>query len=111
MSGEYRDEQNVTIESTDNPELAKRHGLTQFNKATGQYTAPTPPDAGQRDGADEHERRHAAARAEGDAQHEAEHGGRYDDALAGDGHGADMSKGHRVAGVAKSRASKGDDSK
>lgn len=72
MSGEFRDEQNTTIESTDDADLAKRYGLTQYNKATGVYTAPTPPDAGQRDGADVHEARHAAALAEGDAQHAAD---------------------------------------
>jgi hypothetical protein len=49
MSGTYRDDQNVTIEATDNEELAKQHGLTRFDKASGQWTRPTPPDAGERD--------------------------------------------------------------
>lgn len=49
MSGEYRDEQNIEIEATDNAELAKRHGLTQYDKASGQWRKPTAPDAGQRD--------------------------------------------------------------
>lgn len=74
MSGEFRPEQNQRIEATDDPELAKAHGLTQYDKATGQWRAPQPPDAGQRDGADVQEQRHADALAEGDAQHEAEHG-------------------------------------
>lgn len=52
MSGEYRDEQNTRIEATDDEELAKRHGLTQFDKATGQWRRPQAPDAGQRDGTD-----------------------------------------------------------
>jgi hypothetical protein len=69
MSGEFREEQNVTIASTDDPELAKRHGLTQFDKATGQYTAPKAPDAGQRDGSGEQYRDALALAGE---QHEAE---------------------------------------
>jgi len=49
MSGEFRDEQQQSIESTDNPDLARRFGLTSFDRETGLYTAPTPPDAGERD--------------------------------------------------------------
>lgn len=65
---------NPTIRATDDPELAKRLGLTQFDKARGQWVAPKTPDAGQRDGAEVHEAQHAAAHAEGDAQHKVEHG-------------------------------------
>lgn len=72
MSGEFRPEQNLSITATDDPELAKRHGLTQYDKATGQWRAPQAPDAGQRDGAEVQEQRHTDARAEGDAQHEAD---------------------------------------
>lgn len=72
MSGEFRPEQNLRIESTDNPDVARQHGLTQFDKATGQYTAPTTPDTGQRDGADVQEQRRADADAEGAEQQRAE---------------------------------------
>jgi hypothetical protein len=71
MSGEYRDEQNITIEATDNPELAKRYGLTQFDKATGQYRRPKAPDAGQRDGKRSEEQYREALDLAGE-QHEAE---------------------------------------
>jgi len=51
MSGVFRPEQNATIEATDDPELAKQHGLTEWNEARGQFVAPPQPsDAGQRDG-------------------------------------------------------------
>lgn len=72
MSGEFRPEQQTSIESTDDPALAQRFGLTSFNRETGLYTAPTAPDAGQRDGADVQEQRRADAEAEGDAQQRAE---------------------------------------
>jgi hypothetical protein len=49
MSGEFRPEQQQSIESTDNPDLARRFGLTRYDRETGQYTAPTAPDAGERD--------------------------------------------------------------
>lgn len=49
MSGEFRAEQNVEIESTDDPDIARRFGLTKYDRETGQYTAPTPPDTGERD--------------------------------------------------------------
>jgi hypothetical protein len=49
MSGEFRPEQQTTIEATDNEALAKAHGLTQYDEATGQWRRPTPPDAGERD--------------------------------------------------------------
>jgi hypothetical protein len=40
MSGEFRPEQVQQIESTDDAQLAKAHGLTEYDEATGQYTAP-----------------------------------------------------------------------
>lgn len=72
MSGDFRPEQNQTIESTDNEDLARHFGLTEFNRETGLWTGPKAPDAGQRDGEDVQQQRHAAARAEGDEQDEAE---------------------------------------
>lgn len=95
MSGKFRDEQNLSIEATDDPDLAKAHGLTQYDKATGQWCAPQPPDAGQRDGADVQEQRRADALAEGDAQHEAEHGPES----------ADLPKGSKVSKATGSKAS------
>lgn len=41
MSGEFRPEQNIRIEATDNEELAKRYGLTRYDEATGQWRRPT----------------------------------------------------------------------
>lgn len=39
------------IEATDNPDLAKQHGLTQFDEQRGQYVAPTgPAEHGNREG-------------------------------------------------------------
>lgn len=73
MSGDFRPEQQVGgIESTDDPDLARRFGLTDFNRETGLYTAPKAPDAGQRDGVDVQEQRRRDALAEGDAQNDAE---------------------------------------
>lgn len=73
MSGEFRPEQHPHgIESTADPDLARHFGLTSFNRETGLYTAPTAPDAAQRDGADVQAERHAAAKAEGDEQDKAE---------------------------------------
>lgn len=72
MSGVFRPEQNSSITATDDPDLARVFGLTQYDKATGQWTAPRPPDAGQRDGVEVQEQRHADAHAEGEAQREAE---------------------------------------
>lgn len=73
MSGDFRPEQQVGgIESTDDPALAQRFGLTDFNRETGLYTAPKTPDAGQRDGEDVQEQRRRDALADGDAQNDAE---------------------------------------
>jgi hypothetical protein len=72
MSGEFRPEQQHTIDSTNDADLARRFGLTDFNRETGLYTAPKTPDAGQRDGADVQEQRREAAKAEGDEQQRAE---------------------------------------
>ena len=66
MSGQFTPAQHNRIESTDDPDLARNFGLTEFNRETGLYTAPKAPDAGQRDGADVQAERHAAAKAEGD---------------------------------------------
>lgn len=52
MSGVLRPEQHSEIAATDDPDLARQFGLTQFNRETGQWEAPTAPDAGQRDGTD-----------------------------------------------------------
>jgi hypothetical protein len=52
MSGVFRPEQNTEVAATDDADLARQHGLTQFNRATGQWEAPSAPDAGQRDGTD-----------------------------------------------------------
>lgn len=49
MSGEFRPEQNITIEATDDESLARAHGLTRYDESTGQWRRPTPPDAGERD--------------------------------------------------------------
>lgn len=49
MSGQFRDDQNVSIESTDNEALARQHGLTEFDPATGQWSRPATSDVGQRD--------------------------------------------------------------
>lgn len=73
MSGDFRPEQNQTIESTDDPALAQRYGLTSFNKSTGQWERPRS-DVGVRDGEDAERARHDAADDEGKAQHAAEHG-------------------------------------
>lgn len=70
MSGEFRPEQQTSIESTDDVDLARQFGLTSFNRETGLYTAPTAPDAGQRDGEDVRARQHAEAKADGDQQHD-----------------------------------------
>lgn len=78
MSGTFDPDQQQRVESTDDPELAKRFGLV-LNKKTGLYEAPKAPDAGQRDGDDVEAQRHAEAKAEGDAQHEAEHGAKPGD--------------------------------
>lgn len=40
MSGQYRDDQNTSIEATDNEALAKAHGLTEYDEATGQWRRP-----------------------------------------------------------------------
>jgi hypothetical protein len=66
MSGQFAPAQHNRIESTDDPDLARNFGLTEFNRETGLYTAPKAPDAGQRDGADVEAERHAAAKVEGD---------------------------------------------
>lgn len=71
MSGEFRPEQNLSIESTDDPDLARAHGLTSFNKRTGQYERPRS-DAGTRDGEDAQEQRRFDALAEGDEQQKTE---------------------------------------
>lgn len=68
MSGEFRPEQNNRIESTDDADLARNFGLTDFNRETGLYTAPKAPDAGQRDGEDVQEQRRQDAHAEGERQ-------------------------------------------
>ena len=40
MSGEFRPEQVQQVESTDDPQLAQAHGLTEYDETTGQYTSP-----------------------------------------------------------------------
>lgn len=40
MSGEFRPEQVQQVESTDDPQLAQARGLTEYDEATGLYTAP-----------------------------------------------------------------------
>lgn len=39
MSGEFRPEQNATVEATDDPALAQQYGLTEFDDERGQYVA------------------------------------------------------------------------
>jgi hypothetical protein len=50
MSGTFNPNE-PGIEATDDETLAKAHGLTEWNEARGQWTAPPQPsDSGQRDG-------------------------------------------------------------
>lgn len=119
MSGDFRPEQQTSLESTDDADLARQFGLTSFNRETGLYTAPSAPDAGQRDGEDEHARKHADAKAEGDAQHaEAERKLH----LVGNGPGKDVTesderkpgaptKAAKAAAAKDKTDDKGDDSK
>jgi hypothetical protein len=72
MSGQFTPAQHNRIESTDDPDLARNFGLTDFNRETGLYTAPKTPDAGQRDGSEVYERQHKDALHEGDVANQAE---------------------------------------
>jgi hypothetical protein len=40
MSSVFRPEQNLRINATDDPELAKLHGLTEWDESRGQYVRP-----------------------------------------------------------------------
>lgn len=44
MSGDFRPEQNTRILATDDPALAKQHGLTEWDEVRGQYVAPREDD-------------------------------------------------------------------
>jgi hypothetical protein len=59
------------ITATDDPVVARAHGLTEFDDSTGQYTAPQPPDVGQRDGWTADEIAQREARDEDPAEHDA----------------------------------------
>lgn len=51
MSGTFNpDEPGIT--ATDDADLARKLGFSQYNRATEQWEAPTAPDAGMRDGTD-----------------------------------------------------------
>lgn len=59
------------ISATDDPEVARVHGL-EFDDAAGRYIRPAQPsDASGRDGDEAHERQRRAAIAEGEAQQQA----------------------------------------
>ncbi len=40
MSGVFDPAQQISVTATDDPELAKRFGLTEWDEARGQYVAP-----------------------------------------------------------------------